>query len=449
MSNPNDNNNNTNNVHPVPDPLAWTKDPANKHVLADYAIIIPSKDGEEGSTYRVHSLVLANKSVVINSDIQGQHGGGNTAYESFNVNGLSKKAADAIPTMFDFIYGNGHVEITPENVVALIVLALYFGIDELKKQATNFLKKQAPDLGIKDLETLYHVAKSSEDYALIDIVADQCVSKIKDIVEAESALLHVFDVEFWENVIQEATSDIRDSVPLVLKLCSIHERSLDNETFARWYPTHCWNVPKDAPIQIIIDLLKFANKFAVGSPLQIGCVLVILEHRIRIGDMLDMPAPHQDGSILPLLKERAELVRNAEAFGKVLPESILVSGAGSAEVNGLYSRVAGGHNGKPSYVKEGTWKKHEGAKFYIGVNLDYSHVPTPLWTIWVEYDVRYEFEAILYRSFSFVGRADAVGSGIENLPPAKFWWLDEDIENEGVDPAPTLEYDPLPSNGGN
>jgi len=274
---------------------------------------------------------------------------------------LEELAAEAFPAMLDYQYSrDDELPVTDENATALCFLGQYFGIRRLCVKAEQFWTNS---LDATNCAVYYHHALVFHDEKVTQAVIEKCCEQLDWITE-DSPLIEVSDDHLWIEV-----SKLRRGKPsphlsnLILSFCSLHSKSLDRETFQSLTEESLLPVVSFEAAVPLLELEKSIIPLDDGvelSSLQKRCVTAlatswkflntpgIQKALIKLHPLVSSYALTQ-----AVENAKAELLKAGES---ILPEAILVSGAGSEEVNGMYVRTeCYGSNGAPRFVMAGKW----------------------------------------------------------------------------------------------
>ena len=341
--------------------LNWRMAP--EESFSDWTIEISTTESsqillEQKDVYHVHKTVLAvgpKKCLYFERLFQNQQFSERETRTSKIQ--LNTSAATAFPCMLDHMYSPEHkLEIDTQNATALNSLGQYFGNHCLRWQAEQFRQN---DLSIKSCGIYYAQAQLFKDVNFLERIAKFCFENLACITP-DSDLIELSDMELWSKLFEWNRGDEGSSQwfynckhlsCLFGKYISLHEDHLDATTFTRLTSPACMvEIDNSAAVALLrAEALLFPDSKTSGdlSTLQTRCV----EALVRAWESIDVPKLEHDLSGLnPILfcctftqtltaaKLRlwVDQVKVVEGIQE-LPSRILVSGAGSEEVNGFYT----------------------------------------------------------------------------------------------------------------
>lgn len=195
----------------------WRLDPAISH--SDFVVEVTAPDGSvRVDTYHVHKSVLSlgpRKSEYFAHLLQGSFSEVSQGVCRISLDAI---AADAFPSLLDFLYGTARLECTTETATALHFLGQYFGIRRLRWQARQFWTK---DISLENVSTYYqHACLFQDERVLRRIQVDLGSEQLLEL-SPEADILRVMSPEFFLTVLQTA-----DLVMTCDDLLSLHASKL-------------------------------------------------------------------------------------------------------------------------------------------------------------------------------------------------------------------------------
>jgi hypothetical protein len=276
---------------------------------------------------------------------------------------LNTSAAAAFPCMLDYMYSPEHkLEIDTKNATALYFLGQYFENLCLRWQAAQFRQE---DLSTANCGIYFAQAQLFKEEKLLERIAKFCFENL-ECITPDSDLIELSDMELWSKLFEWTRGDAGSSrwfykskhlSCLFGKYISLHKDDLDATTFTRFTAPACMvEIDKSAAVTLLqVEALLFPESKTSDdlSTLQTRCV----EALARAWESIDVPKLEHDLSGLNPILFRCAFAKalataklhlwleNAkfEVENQVLPRKqdlpsrILVSGAGSEEVNGIYT----------------------------------------------------------------------------------------------------------------
>ena len=361
--------------------LSWRMEPQESHSDWTIEILTVVAGKTAHSTYHVHKNILS----------VGPRRSGYFARLFSNKNlkehetqtsriALQELAAAAFPVMLDYLYSlwdddENHPPIKHESAVALHHLGGYFEVRGLRKKARAFWKKE---MKTERLAAYLEPAKLFHDEKAYQAVVKKCCSFFPyydDLVDPR--LMEVSDAQFWLDVLkqshQEGNTQRTPALSnLVSTFCSTQKERLDADTFLKL--TNEEVLPKlsaNAAIELL-ELEKFFVPAAIGSAHELSN---LQERSIEALTLLRESLPTQFAALgcrfrnlTPLVLSKLLVQASEDTAVKkdkldgleyYLPYEVEVSGAGSFNVDGTYTRTGKYYAGVPRYAREGVWNNDE------------------------------------------------------------------------------------------
>ena len=288
--------------------------------------------------------------------------------------------------MLDYLYTDKLV-VDWESVVALIYFGDYFGINSLKEQAQTFMGKSIAnatwELNISASSSMvllshYQFAKNLSMEELQEAIVYECASN-PALMSKDTELSNYPDVQFWCRVL--TAKKFLSPTELSNKLWSInvghfielHAEIVDREIFCQL--THQDSLPiisADVALVLMEQQRQRVEDIEEGRDnestcLQQRCTDSLINIETGVWKIKN---PHtllegRIGNIPRTVLESLLLLSamNVEKKSNICYDRILVSGAGSKFVNGVYTR-SGLHKGCPIFTRSGTYEGDNGL-FYI------------------------------------------------------------------------------------
>ena len=278
---------------------------------------------------------------------------------------LNHKAVLAFPQMLDYLYSQEHkLELTTDDATALCFLGQYFEIHRLRWEASRFCKI---DMSLDTVATYYQHAKIFHDEKISKLVAKKCCDELS-LIAIDSQLVKVSDVALWRDIIQLIRDgrsglfyDSRYLSRLIAEFCSNHKEQVDSETFTHFTDaTHMLVVAKQAAVPLLQLEGYFtptSNTSELLSSLQGRCVGALASSWRSI----DVPSlQHALSKLNPLIltfiytKAFAEAKQKVDKLNGIAAREVVwrvvVEGAETDNVNGVYTRTKSYFNGAPSFT---------------------------------------------------------------------------------------------------
>ena len=276
---------------------------------------------------------------------------------------LEEIAAKAFPVFLDYLYGNELAIDSLVNAVALDHLSQYFGVSCLQTRMQQYWDYETVT---EAYGSYFQQAKIVRDETIIQMIVKKVVQNIEKI-GSTSKLLRVSDVQFWLDVLNENRGKpMNPRLSFILARFMVNQQQLHAETFRTMtdkdiLPVVGWKAS--------IFLLQLEKKLLFQDGESIPTELTCLQERCvdalaKNFVSLDGPPPEKIEEDLVKLGPHllAKVMMRSAKYNKprivaaqtLLPSSVVLSGAGFAAVNGVYSRTDNYYCGAPRFVMLGT-----------------------------------------------------------------------------------------------
>ena len=363
---------------------------------------------------------------------------------------LESLAAVAFPVLLDYLYNawSDELAITNENATALHHLGTYFEVTLLREKVQQFWEA---NLSLENCALYYEHARVFNDEKVVKAVVEKCCEHL-DAIDPDSDLMAVSDENLWQDILRSNKQPNSYLSTLILQFCLTHPDDVDALAF--WSLTEASFMPVVA-FEAAVPLLKIEKAMNAEpesssndqddslelSSLQERCVTALASN----WKFLDTPSIHKslatfDSRVLSCAliraveSAKASLLRAGEG---IWPEAILVSGAGTKAVNGMYVRSHGTikchsdddvEHSAPRFVKEGNWRGNA-VRFEICLCRMLSH----RWSWFIS--IQSKDAPGTCRDIDFY-QAKSTAEGNPMLPPTNGW----ESVTFGDGAAPTLEF---------
>lgn len=347
---------------------------------------------------------------------------------------LEPLAAEAFPVLLDYQYSwSDELRITDENAAALKNLAEYFEIHRLRDQAAQF---QIDNIDLTNCVMYYKHGKLFHDESIIHIIGKFCSSML-DAIELDSPLLEIPDEKLWIVIVKENQGkECPHLSNIVLKFCTLHPECVNAETFS------ILTGESVLPIVAFEAALPLMELEMDKLPLDEAIKLTSLKKRCvaalalswKYLNTLNLEKDLAKLNPLVISYALSQAIENAKAEllkagENILPQAIVVSGAGTECVNGLYLRTeCYGEDGAPRFAMSGMWRGNP-----VRYDLCCCRMLTGKmsWFITIQDSVT----PGTCRDIDFY-QAKSAAEGNPKLPPTQNWVA----LTYGEEPTPTIEF---------
>lgn len=428
--------------------VLWSKAPEEKHALCDWSIDI-AVEGSADRTARfdVHRFPLVT-SPRKSSFFDCLFTNGNFSASSEKVTRMQQLTEGEFlefPNFLDYLYGLDIV-IGEDNSVVLYKLADYFGVEDLLYEIQEILDESTTHTP-ENFKSYFHQYNLYPSEKLWDFLCDIYFCHVDEFYREDpdyywgiDARNSYVDSQLMLEVLKRAKARNDQSISyswLVADVCLKERHDLSVETFAELTSEASLSgsgMTFDTAIKFLQaeqDILGRRDSDNLTS-LQKRCVEAIARHWFCEGSS-DIDKLLTTQNLDSVVLEAVRQATVARIVPDVVPDKIVVCGAGCPEVNGIYEQdlveLHGFHRKRRVYFKYGVWENVR--RCFSILESDPNH-----WQIWV---ILSNDDKITRRFAIYDSEA---GSIFETSfkPPKTTWTVYKYRCNDDLKPAPKLEY---------